>query len=137
MTFPQVERGSTQCRKCGQGRGRTADLPFFRRSITPRALTWKSRQQPSSCASTLLTGDFPYLNTHNKCTGVCCFVRGFLWGSAAVSLSCGVSVGLAEAPDWPGRADPARRLTEFTAADQEAHGQGPAEPARSTLVLSR
>ena len=28
---------------------------------------------------------------------------GFLWGSAAVSLSCGVSVGLAEALDWPGR----------------------------------
>jgi hypothetical protein len=28
---------------------------------------------------------------------------GFLWGSAAVPLSCGVSVGLAEAPDWPGR----------------------------------
>jgi hypothetical protein len=28
---------------------------------------------------------------------------GFLWGSAAVSLSCGVSVGLAEAVDWPGR----------------------------------
>ena len=27
---------------------------------------------------------------------------GFLWGSAAVSLSCGVSVGLAEAPDWAG-----------------------------------
>ena len=28
---------------------------------------------------------------------------GFLWGSAAVSLSCGVSAGLAEAPDWAGR----------------------------------
>ena len=30
---------------------------------------------------------------------------GFPWGSAAVSLSCGVSVGLAdtEAPDWAGR----------------------------------
>jgi hypothetical protein len=28
---------------------------------------------------------------------------GFLWGSAAVSLTCGVSVGLAEAPDWAGR----------------------------------
>jgi hypothetical protein len=28
---------------------------------------------------------------------------GFLWGSAAVSLSCGVSVGLAEAPDRAGR----------------------------------
>jgi hypothetical protein len=39
----------------------SADLPLFRRSITPRALTWKSRQQPSSRASTLLTGYFPYL----------------------------------------------------------------------------
>ena len=28
---------------------------------------------------------------------------GFLWGSAAVSLSCGASVGLAEPPDWSGR----------------------------------
>jgi len=28
---------------------------------------------------------------------------GFLWGSAAVSRSCGVSVGLAEALNWPGR----------------------------------
>ena len=28
---------------------------------------------------------------------------GFLWGSAAVSLSCGVSVGLAEARDLAGR----------------------------------
>jgi hypothetical protein len=28
---------------------------------------------------------------------------GFLWGSAAVSRSCGVFVGRAEAPDWPGR----------------------------------
>ena len=27
---------------------------------------------------------------------------GFLWGSAAGPLSCGVSVGLAEAPDWAG-----------------------------------
>jgi hypothetical protein len=37
------------------------DLPVNRRSITPRALTWKSRQRPSSRASTLLTGYFPYL----------------------------------------------------------------------------
>jgi hypothetical protein len=26
---------------------------------------------------------------------------GFLWGSATVSRTCGVSVGLSEAPDWP------------------------------------
>ena len=30
---------------------------------------------------------------------------GFLWGSAAASLSCGVSVGFVEAPDWPTRSD--------------------------------
>jgi hypothetical protein len=40
---------------------RTTDLPLFRRSITPRALTWENCQQPSSRASTLLTGYFPYL----------------------------------------------------------------------------
>jgi hypothetical protein len=30
----------------------------------------------------------------------------FLWGSVAVSPTCGVSVGLAEAPDLPGRPGP-------------------------------
>jgi hypothetical protein len=30
---------------------------------------------------------------------------GFLWGPAAVSRTCGISVGLAEAPDLPGRTD--------------------------------
>ena len=39
----------------------TDELPLFRRAITPRALTWKSCQQHSSRASTLLTGYFPYL----------------------------------------------------------------------------
>jgi hypothetical protein len=41
-----------------------------------RALTWKSRQQPSSRTSTLLTGCFRIFNTNNKCTGVCRFIRG-------------------------------------------------------------
>ena len=45
----------------GRGQDRTVDLPLFRRSINPRALTWKRLQQPSSRASTLLTGYFPYL----------------------------------------------------------------------------
>ena len=30
---------------------------------------------------------------------------GFLWGSAAVSRTCGVSLGLARVPDLPGRTD--------------------------------
>src|ERR1700724_3235263 len=34
---------------------------------------------------------------------------GFLWGSAAVSRSCGGSVGLPEAPDFPGRPDTGTR----------------------------
>jgi len=38
---------------------------------------------------------------------------GFLWGSAAVSLSCGVSVGLAEAPDWAGRPARVPRYGDF------------------------
>jgi hypothetical protein len=37
------------------------ELPFFRRSIIPRAPTWKNGQQPSSRAYTLLTGYFRYL----------------------------------------------------------------------------
>jgi hypothetical protein len=83
-----------------------ADLPLFRRSITPRAVTWKSRQQPSSRASTLLTG---YSVSLTRITSVLeCAVSsvGFLWGSAAVSLSCGVSVGSPK--PLTGLADPAR-----------------------------
>jgi len=37
------------------------ELPLFRRSITPRAITWKRPRQSSSRASTLLTGYFPCL----------------------------------------------------------------------------
>jgi hypothetical protein len=84
---------------CGRDSGTTdyaIELPLFRRSIILRALTWKRRQQPSSRASTLPSGYFPYFNTYNKCTGVCRFVRGIPVGSATVSPTCGVSVGLAE-----------------------------------------
>ncbi len=34
---------------------------------------------------------------------------GFLWGLAAVSQACGGSVGLPEAPDFPGRPDKGTR----------------------------
>ena len=37
------------------------ELPLFRRSIIPRAVTWERLQQPSSRASALLTGYFPCL----------------------------------------------------------------------------
>ena len=85
----------------GQGQGRTADLPLFRSSVIPRALTWKRLQQPSSRASTPLTAILRTFNTHNKCIGVCRFVRGFpvgirrhvadLWGFCGprkIPLTC-------------------------------------------------
>ena len=37
------------------------DPPLFRSSVILRALTWKTLQQPSSRASTLLTGCSPCL----------------------------------------------------------------------------
>jgi hypothetical protein len=75
---------------------------------------------------------------------------GFLWGSAAVSLSCGVSVGLAEAPDWAGRPGPGytspagfrilmitSRLTQCHRSDLPAYGSSApnADSALNGIVL--
>jgi len=64
----------------GQGQDRTVDLPLFRSSITPESTYLERLQQPSSHASALLTTVFRTFHTHNKCTGVCRFVRGILVG---------------------------------------------------------
>jgi hypothetical protein len=92
----------------GRGQDGTVDLPLLRRSITPRALTWKSRQQPSSrridAADRLFSVSLTRITSVPECA---VSSVGFLWGSAAVSLSCGVSVGLAPKP-LTGLADPAR-----------------------------
>jgi hypothetical protein len=74
---------------------------------------------------------------------------GFLWGSAAVSLSCGVSVGLAEALNWPDRPgtgypSPAgfrilmitSRLTQCHRSDLPAYGNS-APNADSALTWLR
>ncbi len=45
----------------GHGGTQTAERTLFRRSITLRAVTRERLQQPSSRASTLLTGCSPYL----------------------------------------------------------------------------
>jgi hypothetical protein len=42
---------------------------------------------------------------------------GFLWGSAAVSRSCGVSVGLAEAPDPSSRSDMEHEVPQLPETD--------------------
>ena len=70
----------------------------FRSSVTPRALTWKRLQQPGSRASALVTGCSPCLNTHNKCTGVCRFVRGIPVGIGRRVGGLWSSVGSREAP---------------------------------------
>ncbi len=80
------------------------ELPLMS-SIIPRALTWKRLQQSSSHIG---AGYRLFSVPLTRITSVLeCAVSsvGFLWGSGAVSRSCGVSVGLAEAPDWPGRPD--------------------------------
>ena len=63
-----------------------SELPFFRRSVIPRALTWKRLQQPSSRASTLLTGLFSVpltrITSVPECAGSS---MGFLWGSSTVA----------------------------------------------------
>jgi len=43
---------------------------------------------------------------------------GFLWGSAAVSRSCGVSVGLAEAPDPSNRSDMEHDVPQLPETDE-------------------
>ena len=94
------------------------ELPLFRRSIILRALTWKRRQQPSSRASTLPSGYFPYLLTRITSVPECAVSSvGFLWGSATVSQACGASVGLAEAlicPAFPIYGARVPRLPEVT-----------------------
>ncbi|SRR6266567_6744763 len=90
----------------------TAELPLFRSSIIPRALTRKKLQQPSSRASTLLAGCSRAFNTHNKCTGVCRFVRGIPVGTATVARTCGISVGPAEALTQPRPTDPVAQLPD-------------------------
>ena len=52
----------------------------------PESTYLEKLQQPSSRASTLLSGDFRTFNTHNKCTGVCRFVRGI-----PVGIGCRVA----------------------------------------------
>ena len=80
------------------------ELPLMS-SIIPRALTWMA---PTVQLTRIGAGYQLFSVPLTRITSVLeCAVSsvGFLWGSGAVSRSCGVSVGLAEAPDWPGRPD--------------------------------
>ena len=54
---------------------------------------------------------------------------GFLWGSGTVSRRCGVSVGLAEAPDWPGRRDTGTQVPRLPDPD-DRFPSNPASPER-------
>ena len=53
--FPQVKVGLS-----GQGRGRTADLPLFRGSITPETIISESIQKPSSPALSLVSRSYSH-----------------------------------------------------------------------------
>jgi hypothetical protein len=97
----------------GQGQDRTVDLPLFRRSVIPRALTW--RKPPTAQPTGVYAADRLFSVSLTRITSVPeCAVSsvGFLWGSAAVSLSCGVLwgspkplTGLADPHGYPSPAD--------------------------------
>ena len=92
-----MKRGVDAGQTGGQGQGRTADLPLFRSSVISRALTWKG---PTAQLTRIGAADRLFSVSLTRITSVPrCAVSsvGFLWGTAAVSRRCGVSVGLAEA----------------------------------------
>jgi len=69
-----------------------------RGSITLRALTWKSSNSPAHAHwrwSRLFCAPLTHITSVPECT---VSSLGFLWGAAAVSRSCGISVGLARSP---------------------------------------
>ncbi len=80
------------------------ELPLFRRSVIPESAYLE--KVPTAQLTRIDAADRLFSVPLTRITSVPeCAVPsvGFLWGSATVSLSCGVSVGLAEAPDWAGR----------------------------------
>ena len=102
----------------GQGQGRTADLPLFRSTVIPRALTWKRLQQPSSLASTLVSGVLRTFNRRNKCTGVCRLVRGISVGIGdRVAELWGFCGRAAEASGWSGQPRPEHQTPQLPESD--------------------
>lgn len=69
------------------------ELPLFRRSVIPRALTPTAQLTRIGAADRLFSVPLTRITSVPEC-GVSSV--GFLWGLAAVSLACAVSVGLAE-----------------------------------------
>jgi len=61
---------------------------------------------------------------------------GFLWGSATVSRSCGISVGLAGALDSPGQPDMGRPGTAIPDADSRFPGNPASQERFSCLAGS-
>jgi hypothetical protein len=60
----------------GGGMTRVLDRPLFRSSIILTALPGKSSNSPAHTHRRCLPAVLRTFNTHNKCTGVCRFVRG-------------------------------------------------------------
>jgi len=111
------------------GTGSNCQPSLFRGSITLRALTWKSSKCPAHAHPRWLPAVLRTFNTHNKCTGVCRFVRGISVGISRRVADCGVSVGLAGAPDLPGGPDP-RHPGTATSACCDQSSSNPAWPGQ-------
>jgi hypothetical protein len=66
---------------CGQGQDRTVDLPLFRGSITPKALTWKSPRSPAHAHKGWSTRLSVLSTTTTSVPLSAVSSVGFLWGS--------------------------------------------------------
>jgi hypothetical protein len=66
---------------CGQGQDRTVDLPLFRGSITPEALTWKSPKNPAQAHKGWSTGLSVLFTNVTSVPQSAVASVGFLWGS--------------------------------------------------------
>jgi hypothetical protein len=75
----QRANGVFACR--GQGQDRTVDLPLFRGSITPEALTWKSPRNPAHAHKGWSVGLSLLSTTITSVPQSAVSSVGFLWGS--------------------------------------------------------
>jgi hypothetical protein len=106
------------------------DLPLFRSSITSESAYLENA--PTAQLTRIHAADRLFSVPLTRITSVPeCAVSsvGFLWGSAAVSPTCGGSVGLPEAPDFPGRPDTGTRYRNLRRL-MIAFPSNPASPLR-------
>ncbi len=128
---------------CDRNSGTTyyaIELPLFRGSITLRASTWKSSNNPAHAHRRWIAAIFRTITGITSVPECAVSSVGFLWGSATVSRTCGIPVGLSEAPDPPGRTFTGQPVPQLPDADDLPWGNPELRtclPAREVIPRRR